>query len=513
LKLPTKNFFQLTKPHPFVRKFRGFKNDLNRSTQTPDCFFSLSKPEYFPKAEQICSSQSLLDELKLDGLCQKDLSFLSGDPLYLKDSYVTRYGGHQFGNWAGQLGDGRAHTLGQFDTKWDVQVKGSGANPYSRSGDGYAVLRSSLREFLMSEYMHHAGVPTTRALNLMTTGTQVLRDMFYNGNAAYESGALVTRLAPSFIRFGHFQIFSQGNELQNLKELVHWTIDQHFPNHTHETTENLFEWFNHICEETLKLAVHWMRLGFVHGVLNTDNMSILGLTIDYGPFSMLDEYDRNFTPNTTDLPGRRYSFENQPAVCLWNLERLAEALYPLTEDTSGFSDALKSFKNNFRFKFERMYRDKLGLPSSLANSDFIMKTEQTLQDYKLDYSLFFSSLDEKITNEDILNLSYKELNTEDEKALFSYFDEFKSLSKKLNPDQKKELEKVKLHSNPKFNLRNYIFVEVLEDLQKGSKTKLNAVLKALETPYSFVKESPELYQKRPEWAKDKDGCRLLSCSS
>lgn len=511
--METKSFTSLTKAHPFTQTFKSFKNVDNKSSQTPESFFSFSKPNNFPEAEHISVSKKLLEELGLENLSQSDISFLSGQSNKLNNAFVTRYGGHQFGHWAGQLGDGRAHTLGQFKGRWDVQVKGSGPNPYSRSGDGYAVLRSSVREFLMSEYMHHLGVPTTRALNLISTSQSVLRDMFYDGNAAFEPGALVTRLAPTFLRFGHFQIYEKAGEVQNLQRLVAWTIENHFPNHKSQSDEDLQEWFDHICKITLDLVVQWMRVGFVHGVLNTDNMSIIGLTIDYGPFSMLDEYDRSFTPNTTDLPGRRYSFENQPAVCLWNLERLAEALKPLVSESTKFSTSIDEFKLGFKSKFETMFQKKLGLPKELADPGFIMITENLLHDLKIDFTLFFSNLSEELSVESLKNFSYKSLSLDDEKKLAEYTEHYKFLSNQMNPAQKERLKIEMKSSNPKFNLRNYILAEVTEDLNKGSKTKLDTVMKALESPYDSLKEAPELYTKRPKWADGKPGCGLLSCSS
>jgi len=500
----------LTKPHPFAKCFKSFSNENNKSVQTPDAFFAFSKPHHFKNAQEICASRELLKELGLSKLSESDLSFLSGGS---QSAFVTRYGGHQFGHWAGQLGDGRAHLLGQFKGKWDVQVKGSGPNPYSRSGDGFAVLRSSLREFLMSEYMHHLGIPTTRALNLMTSGETVLRDMFYDGNAAYEPGALVTRIAPTFLRFGHFQVFSKNNEVQNLKSLVSWTLKNHFPKHSGDTDQELFEWFDHICSSTLETVIHWMRVGFVHGVLNTDNMSILGLTIDYGPFSMMDAYQREFTPNTTDLPGRRYSYENQPAVCLWNLERLAEALSPLVSNTNGFVESLNSYKVNFQKRFEKMHQKKLGLNTDLADSRFIFRTEQLLQNLELDYTKFFLALSAFHTNEELFKLSYKKLSQSEKQNLIDYFSDYRALFEQQAAEQKVSARSIQEKTNPKFNLRNYLFVEILDELKEGSKAKLEAVVSALKKPYSYNDNTPELYQKRPDWAAEKAGCTLLSCSS
>ncbi|NCC36720.1 MAG: hypothetical protein EOM24_32610, partial [Chloroflexia bacterium] len=200
--------------------------------------------------------------------------------------YAACYGGHQFGHWAGQLGDGRAITLGEVinraGERWELQLKGAGLTPYSRTADGRAVLRSSIREFLCSEAMHHLGVPTTRALSLVTTGEEVIRDMFYDGNARPEPGAIVCRVAPSFIRFGNFEILAARGYRDLLAQLVDFTINRDFPELEGDPETLRSRWFEEICVRTAHMITHWMRVGFVHGVMNTDNMSILGLTIDYG---------------------------------------------------------------------------------------------------------------------------------------------------------------------------------------------------------------------------------------
>ncbi len=247
--------------------------------------------------------------------------------------YAANYGGHQFGHWAGQLGDGRAISLGETvnarGERWELQLKGAGLTPYSRGADGRAVLRSSVREFLCSEAMHHLGVPTTRALSLVDTGEQVVRDMFYDGNAAPERGAVVCRVAPSFIRFGNFELPASRGDIGLLTQLVDFTIRRDFPELEGEGEALYAAWFATVCERTARMVAHWMRVGFVHGVMNTDNMSILGLTIDYGPYGWIDNFDADWTPNTTDAQRRRYRFGQQPNVAWWNLSRLAGALAPL----------------------------------------------------------------------------------------------------------------------------------------------------------------------------------------
>ncbi|MFM7273171.1 MAG: protein adenylyltransferase SelO family protein, partial [Gammaproteobacteria bacterium] len=212
------------------------------------------------------------------------------------DPYAANYGGHQFGNWVGQLGDGRAIVLGETvnarEERWELQLKGAGQTPYSRSADGRAVLRSSLREFLCSEAMHHLGVPTTRALSLVATGEAVIRDMFYDGRARPEPGAIVCRVAPSFIRLGNFELPASRGELALLERLVDFTIARDFPALAAlPQAERRRAWFREVCERTARLMAHWMRVGFVHGVMNTDNLSILGITIDYGPYGWIDDFD------------------------------------------------------------------------------------------------------------------------------------------------------------------------------------------------------------------------------
>src|ERR1700736_1054208 len=279
--------------------------------------------------------------------------------------YAARYGGHQFGVWAGQLGDGRAITLGELTPRagerWELQLKGAGPTPYSRTADGRAVLRSSVREFLCSEAMHFLGVPTTRALSLVATGDIVIRDMFYSGDPQPEQGAVVCRVAPSFVRFGNFEIHASRPEIDSLQRLADYIITQHFPGLGAPSPEVYGRWFQEICRRTGVMIAHWMRVGFVHGVMNTDNMSILGLTIDYGPYGWLEGYDPNWTPNTTDLPGRRYFYGQQPQIAAWNLARLPQALSPLIDAAPVLERGLQGYADAFTSTWRGMLAGKLGL--------------------------------------------------------------------------------------------------------------------------------------------------------
>jgi len=236
------------------------------------------------------------------------------------EPYAMCYGGFQFGHWAGQLGDGRAINLGEVETKSNglqtLQLKGAGPTPYSRTADGFAVLRSSVREFLCSEAMYHLGIPTTRALSLCLTGEHVVRDIMYTGDAKPELGAVVCRVSRSFMRFGSFQLPAMRRDLKLLTQMVHYSITQDFPDLFEDENTPLdkdiyLAWFTRICDTTCDLIIHWMRVGFVHGVMNTDNLSIIGETIDYGPYGWIDDFDLTWTPNTTDSQNRRYRFGAQ----------------------------------------------------------------------------------------------------------------------------------------------------------------------------------------------------------
>ncbi len=280
---------------------------------------AVSSPQLVAYAHEVAA---LFDLSAVDCQSEDFTQIFSGNMLAKgMQPYAMCYGGHQFGHWAGQLGDGRAINLGevlnQKGERWAMQLKGAGPTPYPRTADGLAVLRSSVREFLCSEAMYHLGVPTTRALSLITTGEQVMRDMFYDGNPEWEKGAVVCRVAPSFIRFGSFEIHAARNNVALLQELVDYTIRIDFSHLGEPSKEVYLAWFEEVCVKTAEMIVHWQRVGFVHGVMNTDNMSILGLTIDYGPYGWLENYDPDWTPNTTDKEQRRYRFGNQPQIAGW----------------------------------------------------------------------------------------------------------------------------------------------------------------------------------------------------
>ncbi|MCK5871557.1 MAG: YdiU family protein, partial [Methylococcales bacterium] len=293
--------------------------------------------------------------------------------------YSCCYGGHQFGNWAGQLGDGRAINLGEVLTPcgdhYTLQLKGAGLTPYSRRADGLAVLRSSVREYLCSEAMYHLGVPTTRALSLALTGDQVMRDMFYDGRPKAELGAIICRVAPSFTRFGSFQIYAAQGDIALLKKFVDVTLQDDFPHLGAPSKQTYANLFAEVCEKTAEMIVHWQRVGFVHGVMNTDNMSILGLTIDYGPYGWLENYDPNWTPNTTDAGEKRYRFSHQPQIAYWNLNQLANTFYPLIDDEALLQQGLERYVMTFNEGWNTMMMTKLGFAVYNDENDKALLTE------------------------------------------------------------------------------------------------------------------------------------------
>lgn len=449
-----------------------------------------------------------------------DLAVLAGNwwPPSAKP-YAARYGGHQFGQWAGQLGDGRAITLGELTDRegrtWEFQLKGAGRTPYSRRGDGLAVLRSSLREFVASEAMHALRVPTTRSLSLVETGEQVMRDMFYDGHPEYERGAIASRQSPTFIRFGNFEIHAAHGETEALKRLLHYTITNFFPHIDVHSPEATAIFFREVCERTARMIVEWLRVGFVHGVMNTDNMSILGLTIDYGPFGWLDSYEPDWTPNITDLPGRRYCFGRQASIALWNCERLAEALQTVIGDPSAIDEGLRAFVTEYERRFLAMMAAKLGINKLSGEADIklIAELDQMLQSTPTDMTIFFRSLARQGSIRENMSEAFYETPSSQSEALISRWIE--AYETRLARDQ--VVEDVRRQSmnqnNPWIVPRNYILFKTIEEVAKGDLNSLDRLTQALANPYQENALYQEYTLKRPDWAKTQPGSSTLSCSS
>ena len=448
------------------------------------------------------------------------------------DPHAACYGGHQFGNWAGQLGDGRAINLGETVNRrgehWTLQLKGAGPTPYSRRADGLAVMRSSLREFLCSEAMHHLGVPTTRALSMILTGERVERDMFYDGRVEEEPGAVVCRVAPSFLRFGNYELHAARGELEVLRRLADFTIRTLFP-HLGEPSPAVYgQWFAEVCRTTAELMVHWLRVGFVHGVMNTDNLSILGLTIDYGPYGWLEDYDPYWTPNTTDAAGRRYCYGRQPTIAHWNLAQLANALHPLMGDPAPLEQALTDYSRRFEEGWQAAMAAKLGLKAFAADTDTALVQDLLglLAEVETDMTLFYRHLaeipagtaDDRPATETLaaplMPALYQpeQLNPAYLEHLGSWLDRYRARLRHDGLDDRERQQRMDA-VNPKYVLRNYLAQLAIDDIAAGNFSLTRELLDVLRHPYDEQPGRERFAEKRPEWARHRPGCSMLSCSS
>jgi uncharacterized protein YdiU (UPF0061 family) len=526
----------LTFDNRFTAELPADPMDLNRPRQVHHAAYSRVSPTPTADPTLLAHSQEVANMLGFDDAAVASPEFVqafSGNALVDgMDTHAACYGGHQFGNWAGQLGDGRAITLGEVvgadGNHHMLQLKGAGPTPYSRTADGLAVLRSSVREFLCSEAMHHLGVPTTRALSLCTTGDQVMRDMFYDGRAALEPGAVVCRVAPSFIRFGSFEIFAAREEYDELRALADHAITHHFP-HIAEAgmsgPDAYVAMLREVIARTVEMVVHWQRVGFVHGVMNTDNMSIHGLTIDYGPYGWLEDYDPDWTPNTTDAAGKRYRYGYQPPIAQWNLMRLANALHPLVGAVEPLQEALDSFVTEFDTQWHAMIASKLGLEELTPADDegFIEQLFETLQATETDMTLFYRGLanvpsatettDGQLL-EPLLDAYYlpEELAGDTRSRVVAWLRAYTERVRHTgvgDPERKAAMDAV----NPLYVLRNYLAQLAIDDATAGNPGLITELHEVLRWPYTARPEADRFAEKRPDWARTRPGCSMLSCSS
>ncbi|KAM0002209.1 putative protein adenylyltransferase SelO [Helianthus debilis subsp. tardiflorus] len=535
--------------HSFVRELPADpRTDVMQRQVHHACYSKVSPSVQVENPQLVAWSESVAEILDLD---HKEferpdfpLLFSGASPLVGGLPYAQCYGGHQFGMWAGQLGDGRAITLGELmnskSQRWELQLKGAGKTPYSRFADGLAVLRSSIREFLCSEAIHSLGIPTTRALSLVTTGKYVMRDMFYDGNPKDEPGAVVCRVAQSFLRFGSFQIHAaRGKEdLEIVKVLADYTIRHHFPHIENmskndslsfstgqendtvvDLTSNKYAaWVVEVAERTASLIASWQGVGFTHGVMNTDNMSVLGLTIDYGPFGFLDAFDPSYTPNTTDLPGRRYCFANQPDVGLWNIAQFISTLSSaklINEKEANY--ALERYGTKFMDDYQAIMTKKVGLPK--YNKQLISKLLNNMAVDKVDYTNFFRLLsnvkaDSTLSDEELLGplkAALLDIGQERKEAWISWVRIYiEELSRSGVSDEER---KASMNSvNPKFILRNYLCQSAIDMAEQGDFEEVRRLLKVIESPYDEQPGMEKYAQLPPAWA-NRPGVCMLSCSS
>ena len=522
----------------FTRELPADAETANFRRQVKAACYSRVLPQSAPRPQLVASAAEVCGHLGLDaGICETDMfaQVFSGNRLLEgMDPYATCYGGHQFGSWAGQLGDGRAINLGEIvndsGQRWALQLKGAGPTPYSRTADGLAVLRSSVREFLCSEAMHHLGVPTTRALSLVLTGDEVIRDMLYDGHPEDEPGAVVCRVAPSFTRFGHFEIFAARRETDVLRQLIDYTVRVDFPHLGEPSPETYAVLFDEVCRTTAEMVVHWMRVGFVHGVMNTDNMSILGLTIDYGPYGWLEDYDPDWTPNTTDAGGRRYRFGHQPRVAQWNLLQLANALVPMVAEAEPLQRALEEYAAQYTRRWHEMMAQKLGLRAfdPATDAELITELQAVLQLVETDMTIYFRKLatidrassgrqaeaTDRALLEPLMEAYYQPEQLTDE-VLTRTAAWIRRYRARLERDGTADEERRRCMNavNPKYVLRNYLAQLAIDKAEEGDFSMVNELLELLRRPYDEQPDQERFAQKRPEWARHRVGCSMLSCSS
>jgi uncharacterized protein YdiU (UPF0061 family) len=475
----------------------------NRFAELGPAFFTRLQPTPLPAPYWVGRSEAAARELGLAGgwlESAEALEALTGNiVLDGSDPLASVYSGHQFGIWAGQLGDGRAILLGETGEGLEVQLKGAGRTPYSRSGDGRAVLRSSIREFLCSEAMHGLGIPTTRALAVTGSDQRVYRE-------ALETAAVVTRLAPSFIRFGHFEHFAANQRVDELRALADHVIDRHYPGcrGIARSGGNAYAaLLEAVSVRTAELLAQWQAVGFCHGVMNTDNMSILGLTIDYGPFQFLDGFDPAHICNHSDADGR-YAFDQQPDVAYWNLFRLGSALMPLIGDEAAAVAALAAYRSAFPRAFLARMGAKLGLPAAdEKDRPLIDGVLQLLAAERTDWTIFWRRLCDAVASGDFQPV--RDLFV-DRAGIDAWLPAF---SERHAAIPRAEAAAAMRAANPKFVLRNHLGQEAIEAAQRKDFSGVATLLKLLETPFEEHAGHESHAGFPPDWASTIE----ISCSS
>jgi len=477
----------------------------NRFASLGTNFFTRLQPQALPEPYWVSRNQAVARELGLEqhwfesqAALEALQAFSGNSVLPGSDPLASVYSGHQFGQWAGQLGDGRAILLGELETTGgglEVQLKGAGRTPYSRGGDGRAVLRSSIREYLCSEAMHGLGIPTTRALCVTGSSTTVRREEI-------ETAAVVTRTAPSFIRFGHFEHFSYNRQPTELKALADYVIDRFYPA-CRDAYQPYAALLQAVSERTAHLMAAWQAVGFCHGVMNTDNMSILGLTIDYGPFQFLDAFDSGHICNHSDTEGR-YAYNKQPNMAYWNLFCLGQALLPLIENQEDALAALESYKTVFPDALQARMRLKLGLPDLQSDdAGLIASAFKLLASNKVDYTIFWrrlSAFTPQSGHEPVRDLFFdgESLNP----WALQYSERVRHINKGLRAD-------LMLKNNPKFVLRNHLGEEAIRAAKLKDFSKVNTLLNLLQAPFDEHPGHDSDAGFPPDWAAGIE----ISCSS
>ncbi len=489
-----------------MRKIAELKFD-NTYRRLPEDFYHLVKPTALKNPKLVCFNSdagSLIDLDPNEVMKPEFIEYFSGHKLIPgSDPLAMYYTGHQFGVYNSDIGDGRAILLGEVRNfvgeKWDLHLKGSGRTRYSRVFDGRAVLRSTIREYLCSEAIYALGTPTTRALCIIGSDEEVERE-------TTEKGAMMLRMAETHIRFGSFEAFHYTDRPDYVKLLADYVIEQHFPGLIGE--ENKYYMFlKDVVSRTAQLMAKWQSVGFAHGVMNTDNMSITGLTIDYGPYGFMEEYDPEYTPNNSDHFGR-YSFQNQPAIALWNLNKLALALGSIISRDRA-QEALEEFKNIYSNSFVRNMNRKLGLKTARPEDvDLIKGLLKIMVTEKVDYTNFFRKLSDFTSPDPGLNRNLDSM-FEDKAGIGDWAVLYKSRLDAENSDdyeRKREMDLV----NPKFILRNYLAENAIKKaVNEADYSEINLLHKILKDPFSEQSEFDEYADPPPDWGRN----LVISCSS
>lgn len=469
----------------FMKTLEQLRFD-NTYTRLPETFYRRVKPTALPAPYLVSFNEAAAELIGLDpreAAKPQFAEYFSGNKLLPgSDPISAIYAGHQFGTFVPQLGDGRAILLGEAvndaGERCDIQLKGAGITPFSRMGDGRAVLRSTIREYLCAEAMHALGIPTTRALCIVGSDAPVYRE-------EVETSAVLTRLAPSHVRFGSFELFYYRGKYEQVRELADYVIAEFYPQFS-EAENKYLDFLREVVHRTAKLIAQWQSIGFAHGVMNTDNMSILGLTIDYGPFGFLDEFDAGFICNHSDYAGR-YAFDQQPNVGLWNLYKLAQTLIPLIEPEAAEA-VLEEYQNIFVENYYRLMRGKLGLETE-RETDIELTTDllRILQASAVDYTLFFRRLSEFKSDEndknDLLQAMFIDPSSFDDWA--------KKYKTRLSDEQIVDARRrERMNSaNPKYVLRNHLAQQAIEKAQNGDYSETERLLKVLQQPFA---EQPKM---------------------
>jgi uncharacterized protein YdiU (UPF0061 family) len=479
----------------------------NTYARLPQVFYTKLNPTPFASLPYLVHANGVaaeLIDLDPEQVARPEFAALFGGSALAPgmEPLAMLYSGHQFGVYVPQLGDGRAILLGEVtndrEERWDLHLKGAGMTPFSRDGDGRAVLRSTIREYLCCAAMQGLGIPTTQALCLVGSDDKVYREQI-------ETGAMLVRMAPSHVRFGTFEVFYYRKQHEFLKVLADYVIDQHF-SHLRNAEEKYARFFAEVIERTAKLIAQWQAIGWAHGVMNTDNMSILGLTLDYGPYGFMDDYDAGLICNHSDHNGR-YAFNQQPYIGLWNLSCLAQALLPLTEKEA-LKAGLETYQPLFEQEYQKRMRAKFGLIETQPGDDELIRDFLgLLQGSHADYTIVFRELSTFSSAEGATNDGLREhfLNRDrfDEWAV-RYRDRLRS-ERSRDDDRRDRMYRV----NPKFVLRNYLAQRAIEQAQNKDFSEIDRLFTLLQDPFSDQPGMEAYAAPPPNWGKH----LAVSCSS